>query len=236
MPNFTDLTGLASVASATAAAVLLLPGISRLGLLSRALLPGVVFVLMLIPFGGMPLAAYVRGVTGDLSITALLLLWCALLRPWFDCGATDSTPRQALLMLIALAALVFYPMALGAGAFDPYRLGYGDVRMLGALLALALTAWYWRLPLVALCIALATLAWASDWHESTNLWDYLLDPFVSIYALAAVMLYMGKSLAQRKRMAAQAHAVHHVLSAQRRHPKPRAPATRLTAKKVQLRP
>ena len=187
MPNFTDVTGLLGIASAAAAAVLLLPGVARWGKPRLAILPAAVFVLTLMPFGGMPVAAYIRGMTGDLSITALILLWCSLLRPWCDCVVAQARHRFALLVLIACTALVFYPMALGAGMFDPYRLGYGDPQFVTALLLLALLAWYLKSGLIALCIALATLAWTAGWYESGNLWDYLLDPFVSVYALATFM-------------------------------------------------
>jgi hypothetical protein len=197
MPNFTDLTGLASVASAAAASLLLLPGITRLTKPRLAMLLGAVFVLMLIPFGGIPLAAYVRGMSGDLSITTQALLWCALLRPWCDCSMTDHRSRYVLLIMIALAALTLYPMALGIGAFDPYRLGYGEPLFVAVLLLLALSAWFRGLALIALCIAFAELAWAIGWYESGNLWDYLLDPFVASYALATIIFRAAKSLLQR---------------------------------------
>ncbi len=199
MPNFTDLTGLASMASVTAASLLLLPGIARLSKAHLAILLAAVFVLTLIPFGGMPLAAYVRGMTGDLSITSMVLLWCALLRPWGGCVTVRAQQRYALLILIACSALAFYPMALGAGAFDPYRLGYGNPQFVAVLLLLALFAWYFKSALIALCIALAMLAWSFGWYESNNLWDYLLDPFVSVYALAASMSYGAKRLQKWRR-------------------------------------
>lgn len=192
MPNLTDLTGLASMASAAAASLLLFPRITTLTKSRLAILLGAVFVLALIPFNTIPLAAYVRGVTGDLSITTQVLLWCVLLKPWF--GAIDPRSRHALLALIALASLALYPMALGVGAFDPYRLGYGDPLFVTALLLLALAAWFWNLPLIVLCIALATLAWSIGWYESDNLWDYLLDPLVSIYALVVLVTHAIKSL------------------------------------------
>lgn len=197
MPHYTDLTGMASVASGTAASLLLLPGIARLTKPRLAILMVAVFVLSLIPFGTMPIAAYARGVTGDLSITTLVLLWCALLRPWCGCVTVEAKHRRALLILIALAALALYPMALGVGAYDPYRLGYGDPLFVSALLLLALAAWFWKATLIALCIALATLAWAVGWYESNNLWDYLLDPFVSIYALCAIIIQAVKRLTNR---------------------------------------
>jgi len=194
MPNFTDLTGLASVASALAASLLLLPWIKRLAKHQLAILAGFVFVVALIPFSGMPLAAYMRGATGDLSITTLALLWCALSRPWTGCAAPDCKHRLALCVLIALAALTLYPLALGVGAFDPYRLGYDNQQFVAGLLLVALAAWFWKYYLVALCIALATLAWAAGWYESGNIWDYLLDPFVSIYALAVIIIHAVKTL------------------------------------------
>jgi MYXO-CTERM domain-containing protein len=187
MAHFTDLTGLAGIACAIAAATLLLPQAARPNRSRMAIMQAAVFTLALIPLGAMPIAAYVRGITGDLSITTLVLLGCALSRPWCNCAA-GTTQRQALLLLIALLALALYPMALGLGAFDPYRLGYGDPRLIAALLLIALLAWLRRFNLIALCIALAVLAWAAGWYESNNLWDYLLDPFAAIYALSTMTI------------------------------------------------
>ena len=199
MPNFTDLAGLASLASATAASLLLLPGIVGLTKSRLAVLLGAVFVLALIPFGTIPIAAYVRGATGDLSISTLVLLWCALLRPWCGCVTAEAKYSLALLILIVLAALALYPMALGVGAYDPYRLGYGNPQFVAMLLLLALSAWFWKSSLIALCIAFATLAWTVGWYESNNLWDYLLDPFLSIYALAAIIICGVKTLLKLQR-------------------------------------
>ncbi len=185
MPLFTDLTGLAGVASAAAAASLLLPRVERLGKLHLAMMLGAIFALMLIPFGGMPLAAYVRGMTGDLSMTTLVLLWCGLLR--LRTSAHQDDNRFALLILIALTAIALYPLALGVGVYDPYRLGYGSHLLVVVLLLIALLAWYRGFSLIAVCIALAMLAWSVGWYESDNLWDYLVDPFAAVYALAAIM-------------------------------------------------
>lgn len=209
MLSFTDITGLAGLAVATAASLVLLPGMARLTRLHRAVLQSAVFALMLIPFGVLPFAAYLRGATGDLSITALVLLWCVLpknfwpgtrLRPWLGGSTGDSESRRALLMLVALVALVFYPLALGVGAFDPYRLGYGDPTFVAALLLIALAAWIWKYHLIASCIAFAILAWTMGWYESDNLWDYLLDPWVSLYALYVMMKHGMSMFMQRAKV------------------------------------
>ena len=200
MPHFTDLTGLAGIASATAAAVQLLPGMTKLVKTRPAWLPLAVFFMMLIPFGTMPLAAYVRGVTGDLSITTLVLVWCALSRPWRERNTVGPKHRLELLAVIALAAFVLYPMALGVGAYDTYRLGYSDPLFVAALLVISLVAWFRGSALLASSIALAALAWASGWYESDNLWDYLLDPFVSIYALATIMICAARSVGKSRQV------------------------------------
>ncbi|MBI3479401.1 MAG: hypothetical protein HY016_03455 [Nitrosomonadales bacterium] len=188
MVHLTDITGLLGVASATAG---LLPGpAAKLSKSRRTTLFVSTLLLMLIPFGDISLAGYVRGATGDLSITTLVLVWVALFRP----PAFQAGHRFAPLLLIAAAALFLYPLALGIGMFDPYRLGYGELPLLATLLFVALYAWFWSHTLIALCIALAMLAWAVGWYESANLWDYLLDPFVSVYALAALAKHSVKSL------------------------------------------
>lgn len=187
MIHFTDMTGLASSAVAMVAALLLLPGVARLPKPYLALLAGMAMLVVLIPFGGLPLAAYVRGITGDLSITSLILLALSILRPLFSWRRADMHSGFVLPVLIALAAVALYPMALGLGLFDPYRLGYGDPWFMCVLLVMALAASFRQFNAVASCIALSVFAWSIGWYESNNLWDYLLDPWVSAYAVVALM-------------------------------------------------
>ena len=187
MINFTDITGLASSAVAMTAMVVRLPAVARLPRVHFALLACATAIAVLIPLGGLPLAAYVRGWIGDLSITSLVLLLIAILRPLCGCPSSDIEAKTALFILIAFAALGLYPMALGIGYFDPYRLGYGNPWFMGGLLLVALAACFRQIPLAAFSIALAVLAWSIGWYESSNLWDYLLDPLLAIYATSALL-------------------------------------------------
>jgi len=192
MSDFTDVAGLAGLAAAVTVVLLLFPKIASLSRLRQALLFASLFAVMLIPFGEMPLAAYLRGATGDLSITTLVLLWRVLMGVWFGWGTDESMNRRMLLMLVALAAVVLYPLALGWGYIDPYRLGYGDPLFVVVLMLIALAAWIWKYHLTVVCIALATCAWAIGVYESDNLWDYMLDPWVSLYALGAMAWQMKR--------------------------------------------
>jgi hypothetical protein len=90
--------------------------------------------------------------------------------------------------------LALYPFALGVGTGDPYRLGYANPWFVGLALLLALAAWLRRLQLVSLCLAAAALAYALGGHESNNLWDYLLDPLVSLWGLSGLLLRGGRRL------------------------------------------
>lgn len=128
----------------------------------------------------LPLAAYVRGVVGDLSVVLTLLLWSSVLLP------SRSAPTSFKLA-IAFISLAFYPLALGLGMIDPYAWGYGSIGLLAAVLLFALvcglTGWMKGIWIIALAI----IAWAAHWHESANLWDYVLDPLLAIWAFITLI-------------------------------------------------
>ncbi len=190
MPHLTDLTGLLGIACMIAALTVSL--CKPLSQRKQALFIAAIFLATLLPFSVLPLAAYVRGIFGDPSITSVVLALATLLRPYYATAPHHS--RTSLLILIALAALFLYPMALGMSLYDPYRLGYGDVMMVGVVLVIACFAWLAHLSLLSTCLALATLAWSIGWYESTNLWDYLIDPMLAIYALYALLLHTAKTI------------------------------------------
>ena len=139
----------------------------------------------------LPLAAYVRGFTGELSITAMLLLWTAYFSP------KEIHVPLVMKLWIALVAITFYPFALGIGMLDPYAWGYGSIALLAAVIATALIAWFAGSNRIAIILALAILAWAAGWHESTNLWDYILDPFLGLWAIASLIRSAWRARAAR---------------------------------------
>lgn len=138
----------------------------------------------LLPLGGLPLAAYVRGAVGDPSVGTLVLIGASLL-PGLSPPA-GKVPRLSSLLVVLAAAFLLYPLALGAGALDPYRWGFGSPWFVAAVIAVGLAAHLWRWPLVPLVVAIGVLAWSVGCYESRNLWDYLLDPLLVAYALCAL--------------------------------------------------
>jgi len=135
----------------------------------------------------LPVAAYVRAVTGDLSVVLTLLLWSSVLLP--------SRPVPiAFKLAIVLVSLIFYPLALGLGMIDPYAWGYSSLGLFIGVLVLALVCGLAGWTKGVWIIALAVLAWAGHCYESTNLWDYVLDPLLAIWAVIALV-----NTIQRKR-------------------------------------
>ena len=159
----------------------------------------VVFIALLIPvFGaGLPLAAFFRGIGGDLSITLLALSVWSLSHRLSRAAAVKKRELTLLLAAVSAAALMLYPTALGWGDWDAYRLGWGSWWFLSALLGLCIiSAWKGFYVLPALT-ALALLAWSFGLMESGNLWDYLMDPFLSAYALVFVFIKCWQSVSRR---------------------------------------
>jgi hypothetical protein len=205
MMHFTDITGLAGVALAIVTFTLRLPFFARLHLKLKMGLAVALLVALAIPFGGLSAVEFMRGITGDLSVTTLVLLTLFLILPRptsggrADMGAETLLYHRAnptlyrppakgkLLTLIVIAAFALYPFALGLGTYDPYRLGFGSLWFISGLLILALAAWLQQYTLIALSLALAVLAWSVGWYESNNLWNYLIDPWVSVYAIFALL-------------------------------------------------
>ncbi|MCF8181023.1 MAG: hypothetical protein K9J26_06450, partial [Limnohabitans sp.] len=156
--------------------------------LSQSSIAGTFFIvvctiLLLLPFNSLgapwslPLVAYVRGVTGELSIVTMMLI----LFTWSSAPAyrlSSVTP-----LIIAFASFLFYPFALGLTMFDPYSWGYGSIIFVVAVMMMALLFFFTKRSWEALTISLAVIAWSIHWHESTNLWDYLLDPFLAVWAI-----------------------------------------------------
>ena len=142
---------------------------------------GAAGVLVLVPVGALSVAGYVRGVTGDLSVTTLVVLAVGF------AGGVEPRERRTMSILVVLGALWLYPMALGLGSYDPYRLGFAPSAVLLVTLALvAAAAWLRQLHVLVMCIALAVASHALELLESANLWDYLIDPWLvlaSIYDL-----------------------------------------------------
>jgi hypothetical protein len=148
------------------------------------------FIALLVPKPGasIALAAFFRGLIGDLSITLLALSVFSLGHRLFGMAAINPREFKALMCTVAAAALLLYPTALGWGDWDAYRLGWGSWWFVLALLVLCGFSASMGLYGVPGLVALALLAWSFGLMESSNLWDYLMDPWLSVFALGYVVI------------------------------------------------
>jgi len=157
---------------------------------------------VLAPIGDLSIAATVRGVTGDLSVPTLALAVSACFARLMGRRLFEQRELNALLWLVAAAALFLYPFALGWTRFDPYALGYGSIAFVTALLLVTLAAWRANLKLVVLVVLAGALAWLGGVYESRNLWDYLIDPVAAAYALAVLLSAGVRKLVSQRRQGA----------------------------------
>ncbi|MDN5517328.1 MAG: hypothetical protein L0G82_18990 [Pseudomonas sp.] len=150
-------------------------------------------LLSLVPVQGISLALHLRTYIGDLSVASLAMLgWATLSR--FGAPPADARDRLASLALFASLAVLLYPAALGLSYADPYQLGFEPRPMLlvlGLLCAVLIVQRSW---LGALALVLATLAFALRLGASENYWDYLIDPYLALYSLGALLMAGGRWL------------------------------------------
>ncbi len=150
---------------------------------SRKFLFLVITIAAFVPVGGLSIAGYLRGVTGDVSVTTLVLLVAASIACLFDKNAYTPRSFSVLMLLVLGGGLSLYPFALGFTYFDSYALGYGSKAFIAVLFLLTLGAWYFERYLIVVCLVLAVWAYIIGMYESRNLWDYLIDPMITLYAL-----------------------------------------------------
>ena len=93
---------------------------------------------------------------------------------------------------------MLYPLALGLTPWDPYDLGYRPVLLACLLFPLILAAVIRERYLVAGSLMAAILAFSLSLLESSNLWDYLLDPCLAVYTLSAGARLVLRTLVSRQ--------------------------------------
>lgn len=181
MPHYTNITGLAGIGLALLALFWRIPLLQRLSTIQIIVVMTALMSCAAIPFGGVSVLELIRGISGDLSITTLVMLTLSLEKiRWQE-------EKKLALLFIVLTAIILYPCALGLGMVDPYRLGFGDIWFIAGLSTIACIAWLKQQTFSALTIALVLLGWTIGWYESSNLWDYLLDPWLAIYATGGLI-------------------------------------------------
>lgn len=156
--------------------------LARGGWLGHAALVIVPLVMLLVPFKGLPLWSWAYGVFPNPSIPLIGLLLARTIKHLFDLALYERADWRATWIFGAVLGTVIYPASMLGGEVDLYYWGWDVVAtgwtMAGA--ACAFIAFGNRFGVVLLC---ALGAFVLSGLESSNGWDYVVDP---VYWLASV--------------------------------------------------
>jgi hypothetical protein len=119
------------------------------------------------------LAPAVAGLVGPPSVT---LAQIALLEL---CGQRELVAKETTAAaLLVIVALVFYPLSLGLGAFDPFDIGYRPKLLLVAMIPIGIALIVHRKQVPLFIGAVDLLAYALGLFE--NLWSAFVDPVLVV--------------------------------------------------------
>ena len=142
-------------------------------------------VMVILPISGLPVGRWLISLYPNPSIPLTALLLSRVLKRAFQLNLLDMKAIQTCRFFSLLAGAGLYPMALGAGAFDPYGAGWHFSWLFFLLLLITLVLLFLKNRFSV--VLLATIM-AFDLHllESNNLWDYLVDPILILVAIVAL--------------------------------------------------
>ncbi len=183
-----------------AALVFLLLPTTQLTVKYRLLLLAGLLVTTLVPIGtGLSLAHYARGLTDELSIVTLLWLLACVGCSFGWLPRWSQAHAWQLWSVFALLGVALYPAAMGVGMVDSYGWGYAPRWLIGLVGLLTLGLLLLGNLLGVVLLTLASMAFMLGIKASDNYWDYLLDPFVVLYCLGALVAQLVVGLLTLRR-------------------------------------
>ncbi len=145
-------------------------------------------ILGVLPIGQTDVSGFALGHMGAVSASMLVLLAFQVLA---NVGCIDGLNAPILrnmnIFWFATGAFL-YPAALGLFARDLYSFGFHN-SMSWCVLAVSVVAMLCRHRILGLCLTFTVLAHQLKLHESSNLWDYVIDPW--LWIASAVNLLAG---------------------------------------------
>jgi len=151
---------------------------------------------LFVPVNGLSLSQWLRSALGDLSVITLVILLNSVVNRLFNVQLLTPPARKNLLSGIVLVGVLFYPLALGLGPVDPYAFAYAPLWMTVLLSLASVLTWFRGQRDLAVVLLLPVVAFNLKLLESSNLWDYLLDPI--LFAYAVVQLLAGRNFGDFK--------------------------------------
>jgi hypothetical protein len=144
--------------------------------------------ILLVPIERIAVARWVAAVSASFSVPLTGLLAIAAWERAFARPVLARREWDVAWAFGAISGLVLYPLALGVGSIDPYEWGWYSSPLFAA--AGVLTAWLiWTRNRFGILLLAAVVAFHLRLFESSNYWDYLIDP---IYWLTSLVVLGGR--------------------------------------------
>jgi hypothetical protein len=157
----------------------------------------VALAVLLIPIQAIAIARWIAGVNANFSVPLTAVLAVAVYERAFARPVFSPADWTACWSFGAIGSVALYPLALGLSRFDPYEWGW-RFSPLFAIVA-ALTGWLlWKQNRFGLVLLVAVLAFHLRVLESTNYWDYLLDPMYGLISIVALVRRLVSADARRR--------------------------------------
>lgn len=177
-------------------------GFTSLAVIGSAMLAAFTAALLIrLPVNGIPLAGWLLGLSTNFSIPLTMLLFSRVWRSTTGAPLLDRRALRATWIFGLITGLVLYPQALGltfgnTGGLDPYAQGYGSAWLSLLLLALTISLLCIKNHFGAVLVV-TMLAYDLRLLESPNLWDYLVDPILTLISMVALVTEAISSLRRR---------------------------------------
>ena len=164
------------------------------GPITKIVLVAFCAIVPLIPFCGLTVTEYFLTIVGRLSITSMVLLSVAVFDSFGRRDLFQKRERTLLLGLIVIGGLMVFPESFGFDQLNGYQLGFGSVIFAIGLMLLSLGFVLLRMYVAAAAIILSVGAFDLHLLVSSNLWDYLFDPLLAIYACVVLVWLVGRRI------------------------------------------
>jgi uncharacterized membrane protein len=161
----------------------------------RGVVANMVALATLVPVGSTSLGGVYLSLFGTPS-AATIVVTAIYAMDFLAPGEARARPSLTLLALIAIAGLLLYPATAGLAVFDPYDLGFSGWTVPALMALIAIAGWALAARDVAWWVALAAALFLARAANSHNLWDYLIDPFAMIVAVALLGLHPARLVAR----------------------------------------
>jgi len=150
-----------------------------------------------LPAGDLTVLERLKGLLYEPSIGLVICCLMPVARavPGLSAASPPPAGEFRFLALVLGTGIALYPMALGLGYLDPYALGYQPWFALAVSVIAALAWWRREYVAVAAWLTAAVCLHAVHAGESSNVFDYMLDPIVVTVALVRVIRHLFAQLA-----------------------------------------